>query len=78
MTGTLVYISVPRLFPTRYVTTVYSIVNLVSHIFACFSPLVAEITDPWPFSFMVGASVLSLFCAMFLTEYKDKKEKVID
>ena len=80
MTGTLVYISVPRLFPTRYVTTAYSITNLVSHIFGCTSPMVAEITDPWPFSIYVGLSVLSFFCAIFLNEYEDKKkmEKVID
>jgi hypothetical protein len=36
------YISVPRLFPTRFVATVYGITNLVAHSFACLAPLVAE------------------------------------
>ena len=37
------FISVPRLFPTRFVATVYGITNLVAHSFACLAPMVAEL-----------------------------------
>jgi len=43
------YISISRLFPTQYVSTVMGLVNVVGHVFACFAPLVAEIEAPYPF-----------------------------
>jgi hypothetical protein len=43
MTFNIGYVSVKELFPTQYVATVYGQVNLVAHMFACTSPLIAEI-----------------------------------
>ena len=37
------YISVARLFPTEYVSTVFGIVNFVSHMITVGAPIVAEI-----------------------------------
>ena len=62
------YVSVPRLFPTRFVATVYGIVNVIAHVFACFAPLVAEIQDPYPFTVFLSAIFVSLFCSYYLTE----------
>ena len=55
------YVSVNRLFPTRFQSTVYAVVNLVAHLVACVAPLIAEIPDPYPFSFYLGAMSIALF-----------------
>lgn len=60
------YISIPRLFPTRYVTTIYGLVNMVAHIFACFSPLVAEIKNPYPFIIFLGLMMTAFYMSFSL------------
>jgi hypothetical protein len=67
------YISIPRLFPTRYVTTVYGLVNMVAHTFACFSPLVAEIKNPYPFLIFLALVALA-FSVSFGVQELDKVE----
>jgi len=62
------YISVPRLFPTRYVSLVYAITNVVAHVFACFAPLVAEIPDPIPFLSLMMALVVMLVASYYVME----------
>ena len=59
MTGNMCYVSVPRLFPTRFVATVYGKVNFIAHLFCCFAPMVAELSDPYPFVFYLIAIGLS-------------------
>ena len=63
MAFNLGYISVPRLFPTKFQSTVYAVVNLFAHLIACFAPIVAEIPNPVPFTAYlcaVGVSVLAV------------------
>ena len=56
------YISVPRLFPIKFQSTVYAIVNFSAHIVACLAPLAAEIPSPVPFvGFLVAIVVSTLF-----------------
>ena len=62
------YISVPRLFPTRYVSLVYAITNVVAHVFACFAPLVAEVPDPTPFLCLMMALVCMLVTSYYVVE----------
>ena len=62
------YISVPRLFPVKFQSTVYAIVNLFAHIIACFAPLVAEIPPPVPFIAYLSAIAISLFATQALNE----------
>jgi hypothetical protein len=69
------YISVPRLFPTKFVAFVFGIVNVVAHVFACFAPLVAEIRDPYPFTVFLGAIVISFMCTFYLEELDDAKKR---
>ena len=62
------YISVPRLFPTRFVATVYGITNLIAHTFACLAPMVAEIKDPYPFTIFLLCIIASFMCSYSLVE----------
>ena len=62
MAFNLGYISVPRLFPVKFQSTVYAVVNLFAHIIACAGPVVAEMPNPVPFSaylFAICVSVLA-------------------
>ena len=62
------YISVPRLFPIKFQSTVYAIVNLFAHIIACFAPLVAEIPPPVPFIAYLSAIAISVLATSALNE----------
>ena len=53
------YISVGRLFPSKYLSSVYSAVNLFAHCAACLAPLVAEIPGPIPQVALICATALS-------------------
>ena len=62
MTFNAGYVSVPRLFPTKFQSTVYATVNFFAHVVACLSPMVAEIPKPVPFItllFAVGISAVA-------------------
>ena len=62
------YVSVPKLFPTKFQSTVYAVVNLFAHLVACSAPLVAEIANPVPMMVLVGAVVVSVASLKTLTE----------
>eukprot|EP00352_Strombidinopsis_acuminata_P000143 CAMPEP_0176341630 /NCGR_PEP_ID=MMETSP0126-20121128/2532_1 /TAXON_ID=141414 ORGANISM="Strombidinopsis acuminatum, Strain SPMC142" /NCGR_SAMPLE_ID=MMETSP0126 /ASSEMBLY_ACC=CAM_ASM_000229 /LENGTH=88 /DNA_ID=CAMNT_0017686563 /DNA_START=1371 /DNA_END=1637 /DNA_ORIENTATION=+ len=62
------YVSVNKLFPTKFIATVYGIVNMAAHVIACASPLVAEIPNPYPFIFFLIAVGISVFVSSFLSE----------
>jgi len=62
------YISVPRLFPTKFVTTVYGMVNVIAHLVACTAPLSAEIEDPYPFILFLIAIGFSVFATIYMEE----------
>jgi hypothetical protein len=68
MNFNILEISVPRLFPIRFVSTVYGYVLFLAHIFACLSPMVAEIHDPYPFAVFLSAIIVSLISSYFLVE----------
>lgn len=42
------YVAVAKLFPTQFVTSVFGIVNLISHLVTIAAPMVAEIKHPVP------------------------------
>lgn len=66
------YISVARLFPTEFVSTVFGIVNFVSHIITIGAPIVAELSQPVPMTvFMINAFV-AIFASMGLVEISKK------
>lgn len=75
------YVSVSKLFPTEYVTTVFGIVNMFSHLITCFAPLMAEVPEPIPMVvFCANAASAFVFSAKLL-EYEfikkddDQKKK---
>jgi len=70
------YISVPRLFPTRFVATVYGVTNLVAHSFACLAPMAAELQDPYPFSIFLVGILISLCFSYWLNELDSKTTNI--
>jgi len=62
------YISVARLFPTKYTATVFGIVNLVSHIITVGAPMVAELPEPIPFAVFCSNAFLAIFACLQLVE----------
>ena len=62
------YISVARLFPTQYVSTVFGIVNFFSHLLTVGSPMVAEAPEPIPFVVFCFNSFIALFACLYLVE----------
>lgn len=69
-------ISVNRLFLTQNVTTAYGVVNFVSHIFTCFSPMIAEIPNPFPFIIFEALVVIGFFASFFIRASDDiQKQK---
>ena len=65
-------ICVNKLFPTLFVSTAYGILNFCAHCFACLSPFVAEIKNPYPFSFFCSFVLIAIFSSFFLTEIDDQ------
>ena len=68
------YRSVPWLFPTKFQSTVYAIVNFSAHIVACLAPLVAEIPSPVPFVGFLAAIIVSVLFLKKLTHLKIEDE----
>jgi hypothetical protein len=58
------YISVARLFPTRFVATVFGIVNFVSHTITVGAPLVAELKEPIPFYVFCANAFFATFACL--------------
>jgi hypothetical protein len=63
-------VSVNRLFPTQYVTTAYGICNFMAHSFACLSPFMAEILNPYPFIVFNSLLVFAVLASFKITEVK--------
>ena len=57
------YVSVARLFPTKFVSTVFGIVNFVSHSFTVGAPMVAELPEPYPFCVFSANAFVAIFVA---------------
>lgn len=80
MSYNTVYVSNNRLFPTKFVSTTYGIVNLLSHIITVAAPLVAEIGDPYPFIIFVINTGLAITASIFIREIpiEDKLKETDD
>ena len=55
------YVSVARLFPTRFVATVFGLVNLVANFFTIAAPMVAEMGEPIPFVWFTCNCIFGLY-----------------
>lgn len=69
------YVSVARLFPTKFVSTVFGIVNFVSHSFTVGAPLVAELPEPFPFCVFSANAFFAIFACFHLVEL-DRAKKI--
>jgi len=68
------FISVSKLFPVKFQSTVYSIVNFMAHLVACAGPLIAEIPNPVPYLTFVIAMIVSTVALSFLKELEPQNE----
>jgi len=73
MAFNLGYISVPRLFPIKFQSTVYAVVNLFAHLIACSGPIVAEMPHPIPFIAFISAVGVSVIAVQALDELDSEK-----
>jgi len=71
-------ISVNRTFPTKYISTAYGVVNMFAHIFACFSSLMAEVPDPYPFIAFEVLIVIAAFATFKIKEVKNLTAEVAE
>lgn len=75
------YVSVARLFPTKFVTCVFGIVNFVAHLITVGAPMVAEAPEPIPFVVFCFNAFIAIFASLFLKEIEkvtkepNKKDK---
>ena len=63
-----VYVSNNRFFPTKYLASTYGLVNFVSHLIAVGAPLLAEVSDPYPFTIYLLSSIIGLVSSYFLQD----------
>ncbi len=68
MSFNTVYAGNNRLFPTKFLSTSFGIVNFISHILAIGAPLIAELEEPYPFWVFVGLCLIALVSSIFLKE----------
>jgi hypothetical protein len=61
-----VYASNNRFFPTKYISSTYGIVNFVSHLIAVGAPMLAEVSDPYPFTVFITNAAIAIICSFFL------------
>lgn len=61
-----VYVSNNRFFPTKYLASTYGLVNFVSHLVAVAAPMLAEMSDPYPFTVFLFNSCIGVICSFFL------------
>jgi len=62
------FLTVTRMFPIDYNSTVVGYMCFVGHIFACFSALFAEFPEPWPFLFNVIYALAAILAVPVLTQ----------
>mmetsp|Transcript_42161 Transcript_42161/g.55548 ORF Transcript_42161/g.55548 Transcript_42161/m.55548 type:complete len:87 (-) Transcript_42161:11-271(-) len=71
MAFNLGYISVPRLFPIKFQSTVYAVVNFFAHVIACAGPIVAELPSPIPIVVFLAAVGVSVLATVALKELEE-------
>ena len=64
-------ISVSKLFPTKFISTAYGVVNMCAHVFACFAPLMAEIPDPYPYIVFEFLTIIAAVASFRIREVKN-------
>ena len=76
MAFNLGYISVPRLFPIKFQSTVYAVVNFFAHLIACMGPIVAELDTPIPFMAFLSAVGVSVLATLLLQELDQNEQQI--
>lgn len=61
-----VYVSNNRFFPTKYLASTYGLVNFIAHLVAVGAPMLAEVSDPYPFAVFLFNSCIGVLCSFFV------------
>ena len=69
------YVSVARLFPTKFVASAFGIVNFAAHLVTVAAPIVSELPNPIPFVVFCVNSFVAIFAAFQLVEI-DRAQKI--
>lgn len=66
----LAYLINPTLFPTILLATAYGFCNIFGRLITISSPIVANVTQPWPLVILVVFSILVAILSSFLVKIK--------
>ena len=66
----IVYLGTPMLFPTILVGTAFGICNVVARFTTILSPLIAEVSPPWPMLIFAALSAVSGVLSLTLRSVK--------
>jgi Sugar (and other) transporter len=62
----IMYLTNQTLFPTQYQSSSFGLLNFISHVSAVAAPIIAEMSDPYPFFLYVVNCVLAILSSFFL------------
>lgn len=77
----IMYLTNQTLFPTQFQSSSFGILNFISHVSAVAAPIIAELSDPYPFFLYLLNCVLAILSSFFLRQISKLptgKEKEID
>lgn len=71
-----VYVSNNRFFPTRFLSSTYGLANFVSHLIAVGAPMLAEVSDPYPYTVFLFNSCVGAVGSYFLQDITQVEGKI--
>jgi MFS family permease len=64
----IMYVTNSTLFPTQFQSSSFGILNFISHCSAVLAPIIAEMSDPYPFLIYLVNCVVAMLCSFFLRQ----------
>ncbi|TNV72651.1 hypothetical protein FGO68_gene4741 [Halteria grandinella] len=64
----IMYLTNQTLFPTQFQSSSFGILNFISHVSAVAAPIIAELSDPYPFFLYLLNCVLAILSSFFLRQ----------
>ena len=64
----IMYVTNSTLFPTQFQSSSFGILNFISHVAAVTAPIIAELSDPFPFFFYLINCVIAMISSIFLRQ----------
>lgn len=64
----IMYLTNQTLFPTQFQSSSFGILNFISHVSAVAAPIIAELSDPYPFFLYLLNCVIAILSSFFLRQ----------